>query len=64
MLFFFFLGQAFVQQKARISDEKPCHVARINFRSKQLKMVSRKTIPLITVYLVKTSAFNQEAVMH
>ena len=34
-----------------------------NFGFKQLKMASRKTMPSIMVY-IKTSAFNQEAVMH
>ena len=38
-------------------------MALINFRFKQLRMASRKTMPSITVYF-KTPAFNQEAVMH
>ena len=45
------------------SDAKSRQVALNNFRFKQLKMASRKIMPSITVYF-KTSAFNQEAVMH
>ena len=35
----------------------------INFRFKQPKMASRKSMPSITVYF-KTSTIKQEAVMH
>ena len=45
-----------------VSDAKSRQVALINFRFKQLKMASRKTMPSIMVYF-KTSTFNQEAVM-